>query len=174
MVRVRGDPRSVSRSVAAAIRAVDPRAAVTRVMPMHDLIRDSVRRQRFFLVAIGLFAGIAVVLAGAGLHGVLSYAVAQRTRELGIRTALGSTPARTIGLVVNGGLRLIAIGVVCGLAASALVTRVLAANLYGLSPLDTPTWLLATLGLVALGLLATLLPSLRAAAVDPMSAMRAE
>ena len=174
MVRVRGDPRSVSRSVAAAIHSVDQRAAVTRVMPMHDLILDSVRRQRFFLVAIGLFAGIAVVLAGAGLHGVLSYAVAQRTRELGIRTALGSTPARTIGLVVNGGFRLIAIGVLCGLAASALVTRVLAANLYGLSPLDTPTWLLATLGLIALGLLATLLPSLRAAAVDPSSAMRAE
>jgi predicted permease len=174
MVRVQGDPRSVSRSVAAAIRSIDPRAAVTRVMPMRDVMLDSVRRQRFFLVAIGLFAGIAVVLAGAGLHGVLSYVVAQRTRELGIRTALGSTPARTIGLVVNGGFRLIAIGVVFGLAASALVTRVLSANLYGLSPLDTPTWLLATLGLIALGLLATLLPSLRAAAVDPMSAMRSE
>jgi putative ABC transport system permease protein len=174
MVRVREDPRSIRRAVATAIHAIDPQAAVTRVMPMQDVILDSVRRQRFFLVAIGVFAGIAVVLAGAGLHGVLSYVVAQRTRELGVRTALGSTPARTIGLVVSGGFRLIAIGVVLGLAGSALVTRVLAANLYGLSPLDAPTWLLATLVLVAIGLLATLLPSLRAAAVDPMSAMRAE
>jgi putative ABC transport system permease protein len=174
MVRVREDPRSVRRAVAAAIHAIDPQAAVTRVMPMPDVIRESVRRQRFFLVAIGLFAGIAMVLAGAGLHGVLSYVVAQRTRELGIRTALGSTPARTIGLVVSGGFRLIATGVVLGLVGSALVTRVLSANLYGLSPRDWTTWLLATLVLVAIGLLATLLPSLRAAAVDPMSAMRAE
>ncbi len=174
MVRVRGDPLSVNRSVAAAVHSIDPQAAVTRVMPMKDVILDSVRRQRFFLVSITLFAGIAVVLVVAGLHGVLSYVVAQRTRELGIRTALGSTPARTVGLVVNGGFRLILVGVAFGLVGSALVTRVLSANLYGLSPLDTPTWLVATLALVAMGLLATLLPSLRAAAVDPMSAMRAE
>ena len=175
MVRVKGgDPRSVTASVGTAIRSIDPRAAVTRVMPMGDVILDSVRRQRFFLVSIGLFAAIAVVLAAAGLHGVLSYAVAQRTRELGIRTALGSTPVRTIGLVANAGFRLIAIGIGCGLAGSALVTRVLQASLYGLDPLDLPTWFLATMSLAVLGLLATLIPSLRAAAVDPISAMRAE
>ena len=175
MVRVhRGDPLSVSASVATAIRSVDPRAAVTRVMPMRDVILDSVRRQRFFLVSIGLFAAIAVVLAVAGLHGVLSYAVAQRTRELGVRTALGSTPLRTVAFIANGGFRLILVGIACGLAGSALVTRVLQASLYGLDPLDGPTWLLATISLAALGLLATLIPSLRAAAVDPITAMRAE
>jgi putative ABC transport system permease protein len=175
MIRVKsGDPRLATGTVAAAIRSVDPRAAVTSVMPMRDVIADSVRAQRFFLVAIVLFAGIAVVLAIAGLHGVLSYAVAQRTRELGIRTALGSTPLRTVGLVANGGLRLIAIGIACGLTGSAFVMRVLQASLYGLSPLDIPTWLLATTVLAVMGLLATLVPSLRAASVDPTTAMRSE
>jgi putative ABC transport system permease protein len=175
VVRVRrGDPARLSSAVTAAIHSVDRRAAVTRVKPMSDVIADSVRRQRCFLSLIGAFASIAVLLSLAGLHGVLSYAVAQRTRALGIRAALGRAPLRTAASVVRGGIALIGAGVTCGLLCSALFTRLLQSILYGVSPLDTTTWLVATLVLTAAGMVAIVLPSFRAARIDPMTAMRTE
>jgi putative ABC transport system permease protein len=175
MVRVaRGDPRLAGTAVTAAIRAVDPRAAVTRVMPMRDLIRNSVRRQRFFLAAIGLFAVVAVVLAIAGLHGLLSFTVAQRAQEIGIRSALGSSPLRTLATTVRRGLHLIGGGVLFGIAGAMLIVRLLQATIAGIEPLDLGTWLVATIALVATGLLACLPPSWRAASIAPASAMRGE
>jgi len=175
MVRVRrGDPQSITSAVTAAFRSIDPRCAVSRVMPMRAVMAESVRQQRFFLWLIVIFAVVAVILAISGLHGVLSYAVAQRTRELGIRTALGSTALRTIGLVAKRGVTLIAAGVGFGLAGGFAVTRLLQSTLYGVDPLDGPTWTVATAVMATLALLATIVPSLRAAGVDPIAAMRAE
>lgn len=175
MIRVtRGDPRLVGPAVSAAIRTVDPRAAVTRVMPMRDVIQDSVRRQRFFLGAIALFATVAVVLAGAGLHGLLSFTVAQRAQEIGIRTALGSSPLRTLGATVRRGLRLIGGGVLFGILGAILIARLLQATIAGIEPLDLSTWLVATIVLVATGVLACLPPSWRAASIDPVAAMRSQ
>lgn len=175
MVRVRGvRPASIAPQVQAAIRRIDPLAAVTKVRTMDEVVSSSVGQPRFYLLLLATFAGVAIVLAIAGLYGVMSYAVAQRTRELGIRNALGSTASRTIGLVAAQGLRLVGTGVVIGLAGAAAVTRLLTGLLYGVSPLDRLTWVAACALLVSAGALASLVPSVRATRVDPLTAMRTE
>jgi ABC-type antimicrobial peptide transport system permease subunit len=175
MVRVRrGDPADATAAVRAAIRSIDPRAAITRVRTMPEVIAQSVGRARFYLTLLGTFAAVALVLAVCGIYGVLSYAVAQRTREFGIRSALGSTPRATLGLVTREGATLIAIGLVLGLAGGVAVTRLMTGFLYGVSPLDAPTWAITTAVLLAVGVLATLVPAWRATRADPLLAMRAE
>jgi predicted permease len=175
MVRVQGAAAtSVAAAVQRAIRTVEPGAAVTDVRPMTEVIAESVGRPRFYLTLLGVFAAIAAVLAVAGLYGVMSYAVAQRTREFGIRSALGSDVRRTVAHVTGEGARLIALGVLIGLAGGYATTRLLESLLYGVSPLDPRAWALATLLLASVGLLAAVLPAARAARVDPVVAMQAE
>ena len=135
---------------------------------------ESVGRPRFYLTLLAIFGAVALALAVAGIYGVLSYAVAQRTREFGIRTALGSTPADTLGLVTRQAMTLVAIGIAIGLAGSLAATKVLSSLLYGVSPLDAPAWATATATLVVAGLLAALLPAWRATRTDPVVALRAE
>ena len=169
-----GDPNDLARGVTAAIRGVDKGAAVSAVMPMSEVIASSVGRPRFYLSLLAAFAVVALALAVAGLYGVMSYAVAQRTREIGIRGALGASAARTVALVARQGLGLVGLGAVLGMAGAAALTRLLTSLLYGVSPADLTTWLLATTSLVAAGALATLIPARRAAAVDPLIAIREE
>jgi ABC-type antimicrobial peptide transport system permease subunit len=114
------------------------------------------------------------MLAIAGLYGVLSYAVAQRARELGIRSALGSSARDLMWLVAKRAAVLVGVAIVVGLAASVGVTRLMQTMLYGVSPLDAQTWLLATLALIGAGAIATLVPALRATRTDPIVAMRSE
>jgi putative ABC transport system permease protein len=174
MVRVaRGDPLAIAPSVRQAIRSIDAGAAVTSVKPMTEVIAFSVGRPRFYLALLGVFAAIAVVLAVSGIYGVMSYAVAQRTREIGIRAALGSTPGRTIQLIARQGTVLIAVGVLVGLAGAYGVTRLLVSLLYGISPLDGVTWFAAVALLSAAGMAATLIPARRATKVNPVAAIRA-
>ncbi|HEY2805137.1 MAG TPA: ABC transporter permease [Gemmatimonadales bacterium] len=172
VVRTTGDPASVARAVEAAIHGVDRAAAVSKVMPMADVIGQSVGRPKFYLTLLAVFAGVAVVLAIAGLYGVLGYVVAQRTREIGIRTALGSPAGTTIALIARRGLGLVAGGLVVGMAGGVLMTRLLTNLLYGVSPLDPRTWLLVAGGLGVTGLLAALIPARRATRVDPLVALR--
>jgi ABC-type antimicrobial peptide transport system permease subunit len=153
---------------------VDPDAAVSEMEPMLEVMAKSVGTPRFYLTLVATFALVALILALAGLYGVMSYVVAQRTRELGIRTALGSSSGRTLRLVAERGMRLVGAGVVAGVIGGALVTRVLASQLYGVSRADAATWILATLGLGAAGLVASLVPAMRAARVDPIIAIRSE
>jgi ABC-type antimicrobial peptide transport system permease subunit len=175
MVRARrGDPLALTSAVRAAIRSVEQQVAITEVRSMPQVIARSTSRDRFYLIMLASFAGVAVVLAIAGIYGVLSYVVAQRTREFGIRSALGSTARNTLALVTREGLGLIAVGVALGLLGAIATTRLLAAMLYGVSPLDRPTWAATTLTLVLVGLLATLLPALRATRADPLLAIRSE
>jgi len=175
IVRVNGDdPSAVTGPVLAALREADPGVAISDVMPMTDVIGASVGQPRFYLSLLGVFAAVAVVLAVAGIYGVMSYSVAQRTRDLGIRAALGSTAPRTMRFVARQGMVLVAIGVGIGLGGGALVTRTMQTLLYGVSPLDVLTWTLATLALVLAGLVATLIPAQRATRVDPMVAIRTE
>jgi hypothetical protein len=175
MVRVRrGNPVDLAPAVRAAIRSIDPQAAITEVRSMPQVIAESTGRARFFLELLGAFAAIAMILAVLGLYGVLSYAVAQRTREFGIRSALGSTPADTLGLVTREGLRLIGIGAVLGLAASFAATRLLVSMLYGVSPLDRMTFFATTAVLAIIGVLATLVPAFRATRADPLLAIRSD
>ena len=174
VVRTRGNPTDVVAGVRRAIREADPTAAISNVSAMPDIIAKSLGRTRFYMVMLGAFAAVALVLTVAGLYGVLSYAVAQRTRELGIRVALGSSRARLIRLVTTDGARLVAVGALLGLAASFGLTRLMVSILYGVSPVDASTWVVAGASLVLATLLATVVPALRASRADPVVAMRVE
>ncbi|HXD23182.1 MAG TPA: ABC transporter permease [Gemmatimonadaceae bacterium] len=175
VVRVKGDdPLAASKAVQAAVRSVDNGAAISRIRSMSGVISDSVGQPRFLFSLMGVFAGVALILAVAGLYGVMSYVVAQRTRELGIRAALGSTAARTVRLVARHGATLVGAGIAVGFVASSAITGFMRSMLYGVSPLDVTTWAVAAAALVLAGLAAVLIPSLRATKVDPMSAIRTE
>jgi predicted permease len=174
VVRVSGEPASFTRQVTEAIREVDPTSAVSAVRPMVDVMSRSVGRARFYLALLGIFAGVALVLAVAGLYGLMNYTVVQRTRELGIRSALGSTPGRTIAMMVRQGLGLVAIGLAAGLLAALGLTRLLSTLLFGVSPLDAPIWITVPLLLASAALLAILVPARRASTIAPMVAIREE
>ena len=138
------------------------------------MIAKSVGAPRFYLILLGSFALVALVLAVAGLYGVMSYSVAQRTRELGIRTALGSSASSIIGMVTSEGMKLVGVGVVAGIVGGALATRVLQSFLYGVSPANIATWAMATGALIGAGLLAAFVPAFRATLVDPVVAIKVE
>ena len=175
LVRVqRGDPADLVAHVRAAIRSVDQQVAITDVRTMREVMALSTGRARFYLTLLSVFAAVALVLAVSGIYGVLSYAVAQRTREFGIRSALGSTAGTTLRLVTREGLLLIGLGIAIGLLGSIAVTRLLSAMLYGVSPLDRGTWAVTTVVLVTIALLATLVPAFRAARADPLLAIRSD
>ena len=175
VVRVkRGDPTAVVSAVRAVVRHVDPTAAVASVKPMTEVISSSLGQPRFYFSLLGAFATVAIFLSLAGLYGVLSYVVAQRTRELGIRAALGSPASSLMRLITRDGLGLVAGGIVLGLAGGAAVTRLMVFMLYGVSPLDVTTWSLAVALMAVAGLFATLIPARRATRVDPLIAIRAE
>jgi predicted lysophospholipase L1 biosynthesis ABC-type transport system permease subunit len=180
MVRTRAgaggaaDPAALAGPVSSAVGGVDPEAAVTAVRPMTDVMSDSLGRPRFYLALLGTFGAVALALAVAGIYGVLSYAVAQRTREFGIRTALGSSAADILRLVTRQAVLLLAIGIGIGLAGSFAATKLLVSLLYGVSPLDMPAWLAATATLALAGVFAALLPAWRATRADPVVALRAE
>ena len=175
MVRVRGgNPVDVTNAVRNAIRQVDPTAAVARVAPMREVIATSLGTPRVFLMLIGTFAAVAIVLAAAGLYGILSYSVAQRTREFGIRLALGSRPSSLVRMVTSQGMMLVGLGVVIGLAGSAVVTRFMGSILYGLSPLDITSWIAATALLLLVGSMAAIIPAMRVTRVDPIRAIQTD
>jgi predicted permease len=169
-----GDPLRVVPGLRAVIRSVDPTAAVGSVAAMEEVISRSVGRPRFYFILLGTFAAIAIILAASGLYGLLSYAVAQRTREIGIRSALGGTRRRIVGLVAREGVYLVGLGIALGVTASILLTRLMVSMLYGVSPLDLTTWASATAVLMAAAVLAAIIPARRAANVDPLVAIRAE
>jgi predicted permease len=175
MVRVRsGNPESVAAGIRQALRGVDATAAVANIRPMSDVIARSLGSPRFYFSLLGTFAAIALVLAIAGLYGVVSYAVAQRTRELGIRSALGSSSGRIVRLIAVEGFQLVGIGIVLGLAGGAAVTRLMTFMLYGVSPMDAGTWALAAGAMLVAAMAAALIPARRASRVDPLIAIRAD
>lgn len=176
-VRVEGgDPRAVVPGIRRIVADLDPRIAVADVRTMDDLLWQEVARPRFLSVLLGVFAGIAVLLAAIGIFGVMSHSVTQRTRELGIRMALGAQPAMVRRMVLQDGLVLVALGLVAGLAAAVLLAGVLvdvlAGVLYGVDVFDVWTLVAAPLVIVAVGVAACWLPAARATRIDPMMAMR--
>jgi ABC-type antimicrobial peptide transport system permease subunit len=174
MIRTSTDPEAVVSAVRKAIESVDRTAAVAQVATMPEVIGRSLASPRFYMLLLGAFAAVAMILALAGLYGMLSYAVAQRTRELGIRIALGATEKRVVHLVVGEGTRLVLGGMAIGLIAGFAVTRLMTSLLYGVSPLDGRVWVAAIVAMLGAGVLAALLPANRAARADPVVAMRAE
>ncbi|MFW6078346.1 MAG: FtsX-like permease family protein [Gemmatimonadota bacterium] len=174
VVRVSGEPSTYARRLAAAIRSIEPAAAISDVRSMETVIAESMGRPRFYLVLLGVFAVVALLLAAAGLYGVMSYAVEQRRREIGIRSALGSTPAGTTRLLLRQGAAMIAVGGAAGLLVGGATTRLLTGMLYGVSPLDATTWVSAASVLAIVGLLAVLVPARRAGRTDPVIAIRSD
>ena len=174
VVRTTGAPLAMADSVRKAILEVDPSQPVANLRTMEDVIAASVAQRRFIMLLLGGFAGAALLLAAIGLYGVIAYAVSQRTREIGIRMALGANRSDVLGLVLGGGMKLAGIGVVVGIAAALGLTRVLTKLLYEVKPIDLPTFTGVSLLLLLVALLASWLPARRAARVDPMVALRTE
>jgi predicted permease len=169
-----GDPARLARAVQGAIRAVDPTQPVYAVRAMDEVIRRSIGDRRLYLGLLATFAGVALALAVAGIYGVISYAVTQRTREFGIRLALGSEVGRVQRLVVWHGARLALSGLAVGVPAAVAATRLLAGLLYGVRPWDPATFAGVAALLAAVSVVSSWLPSRRVARVDPIIAMRAE
>ncbi|NOT09698.1 MAG: ABC transporter permease, partial [Gemmatimonadales bacterium] len=175
VVRVTGaDPAAVVKQVTDAIHAVDPTAAVSLARPMEAIIAQSVGQPRFYMTLLGAFAGVALLLSLAGLYGLTSYAVATRTREIGIRTALGATPAQSVALVIRDGAFLVGGGLLVGGLLGLAITRLLGGLLFGVSPLDLPAWAIVSTALGLVGMLATFVPARRASRIDPLIAIRSD
>ncbi len=173
-IRTAGDPGRQVRAVAAAAHAVDTSLPEFNVSTVEQHVRDLDRPRRFQTWLIAIFAAIALLLAGAGLYGLMSYAVSQRTREIGIRMALGATPAKVTGLVLREGIVCACSGMALGLAGALVFGRVLSASLFGISAAD-PVTLSATAALLAVVTAAVcIFPVRRATGIDPVAALRQE
>ncbi|MEN3334845.1 MAG: hypothetical protein V7641_4210 [Blastocatellia bacterium] len=168
------EPTSLVAAIRKEVQAIDKDQPLANVMTLDTLMDASIAPRRFSLLLLGLFALIALLLAMIGIYGVMSYAVTQRTREIGIRIALGAASSDIFKQIVGHALRLTAAGVIIGLLAAALATRLMASLLYNVSVIDLPTFLLTALLLALVALLASYLPARRATRVDPMVALRYE
>jgi predicted permease len=160
--------------LAAAVRSIDPSVAIYDVKTVEQLIEESLIGRRFVVLLLTAFAGLALLLAALGLYGVISYSVRLRTRELGVRMALGAQRSRVLQLVLMQGARLAAIGIVCGVLAALALGRIFSSLLFQVGMLSAIPWLTAIVLLIAVVLLATFLPARRAASIEPMQALRSE
>jgi putative ABC transport system permease protein len=173
-VRAGGDPEALAGAIRDRVRALDPDVPVTRVATLDDLRVATTARTRFALLLFQLFAGVAVVLCAVGIFGVLAGAVAERRREIGVRSALGARRGAIVRLVVGQGLRPAMLGVAAGLAAAVGLGRFLESLLFDVSSLDPVTYGGVTAVIVAVALAACWLPARRAARLDPVTVLRSE
>jgi putative ABC transport system permease protein len=157
-----------------AVREVDPEQPVYDIRTMEERLSHAIAPQRVLALLLSLFAALAMILAALGIYGVMSYAVTQRTRELGIRMALGARPGDLVGGVVRQGMTLALVGGVIGLATALALTRVMQDLLFGVQPVDPPTFLVIGVLVTAVALAACYLPARRATKVDPLIALRRE
>lgn len=164
----------MTKSVERAIYAVNPNQAVYKVESMEEVVADSVARPRVESSLLILFAGLALVLAAAGLYGVLAYSVSQRTREIGVRVALGAEPGQLVRGVIRDALLLVLPGIGIGLIGSLAITRLLHSLLYEITPSDPGTFAAVSAALTLVAMLAAYVPARRAAMVDPLTALRYE
>ncbi|HEX5437223.1 MAG TPA: ABC transporter permease [Gemmatimonadaceae bacterium] len=174
VVRTAGDPTAITRPVQQVVRELDPTLPTFDVRPMTDVVRGSLARLTFTMLIIGV-AGVVTLLLGAiGLYGVIAYVVSLRTRELGVRIALGASPSSVARMVTRQGIALTAAGIIVGLVLFALVARFIRSLLFGVAPGDPVTLVAVAVVLLAIAALASWIPARRAARVDPMEALRAE
>jgi putative ABC transport system permease protein len=174
VARAASDPRQIARSIESAVHRVNPEQAISDVQTMDEVFSNSVAQPRFQLVLLAVFAGIAVVLAGVGVYGVVSYSVTQRTQEIGVRVALGARRSDVAGLVMREGLLLAVMGLAAGLAGAFALTRLLETLLFEVTPTDPATLVSVSVLLLLLTLVAIVVPVRRAMKVDPMVALRYE
>jgi putative ABC transport system permease protein len=173
-VRTNSDPLALAAAVRQEVWSVDKDQPIFKVLSMEQLAAESVTLRRVSMLLLGIFAGVALVLAAVGIYAVISYAVTQRRHEIGVRMALGASASDVVRLVVRQGMALALTGVGVGLVASFALTRVMSSLLYGVSATDPATFAAIALLLAAVALAACYLPARRAAKVDPMIALRSE
>jgi putative ABC transport system permease protein len=174
VARVRGSPSAITPQVRAALRELDPDVPLASVEPMDDILSGSTRDVRFRAGLLAAFAAAALLLAVIGLYGVLAYSVARRSRELGIRMALGARSSEVFRLVVREGMQLVALGVGLGLVGSFAATRFVSGLLFDVPRTDPNVFVAVTLALLGSGFVACAMPARRATRVDPMDALRSE
>jgi putative ABC transport system permease protein len=174
VLRTQGDPARLTATLREAVREVDPDLPVERINTMEQVMNDSLAPNRVKTLLLGIFAGLALVLAAVGVYGVVSYSVEQRTHEIGIRMALGARPGQVQRLVILQGMRIVLVGAAFGLALAGWASRYLGSQVYGVTATDPATFLVVPILLLLVALLANLVPALRATRVNPLEALRYE
>ena len=174
LVRSNNDSQTLAAAIRERVHGVDPTMPIYDVRTMEAAVSESVAQPRFYMMLLSAFAALALLLAAIGIYGVISYSVSQRTRELGIRIALGASQDRVVRLVLGQGMGLTLIGICGGLVGSYWLVHLLAAMLFGIGATDALTFGTVAIVLLGVAALATYLPARRAARVDPVIAMRAD
>jgi putative ABC transport system permease protein len=172
VVRTTGEPMALAAPIRDVIREIDPNQPIRSTAPLTTVMAESIARDRFFTLLFAVFGTLALVLAAIGIYGVLAYSVRQRTQEIGVRMALGARAVDVLRIVAASGMRLVGLGIVIGTVAALILSRVLASQLYGITPTDPLTFAGAITFLAAIAMLATYIPARRATRVPPMIALR--
>jgi putative ABC transport system permease protein len=174
VLRGRGDPRPLVAELRSKLDAIDPTIPLAQVKTMDAVLSEAQSQPRFLTLLLTLFSGAALVIATVGIYGVISYSVARRSKEFGLRMALGAQPGNVLSLVMKQGVVLTAVGVMVGVGAALALTRLMATLLFGVQPTDPITFLGVSALLAAVALAASYVPALRATKVDPLKALRYE
>jgi putative ABC transport system permease protein len=173
-VRSAGDPAALGGAIRHALHEIDPALPAYAMSPLASLLSDSVAARRFSMMLVTLFAVMAAFLAAVGLYGVVAYSVSQRTREIGLRLAIGAQRSDVLRMVVWGGLKLAAAGIVLGLACAILAARLAATMLFEVAPVDPLSYAATAALLLFVAVLACIVPARRAMRVDPLVALQTE
>jgi ABC-type antimicrobial peptide transport system permease subunit len=165
---------TIAPEIRAIVKEIAPNAPMYRTFTLKELARNSVAQLSFTMLTLGIISSLALILGAVGLYGVLSYVVAQRTREIGVRMALGAGASQVQRMVVFQGARVVFIGVAIGITVALASTKALSTLLFGVAPLDIMTFVAMSLSMVAVGMLASYVPARRASQVDPIESLRGD
>ncbi|HSL72092.1 MAG TPA: FtsX-like permease family protein, partial [Longimicrobiales bacterium] len=174
MVKTTGDPAAQTGLVRQTVREIDGSLPAFSIMPLENIVSESVAQRRFSMLLLSLFAGVALFLAAVGLYGVVAYAVSQRTQEIGVRMAIGAQRGDVLRLVLGSGMKLATFGIALGIAAALALAGSVATMLFGVTPFDPASYAGTAAILLAVAALACYVPARRAMSVDPLVALRQE
>jgi ABC-type antimicrobial peptide transport system permease subunit len=173
-VRTTGDPALLAPAAVRVVNEIDPLLPVSAVRPLDEVFAESIARPRLTALAMSIFAAAALLLAALGVYGIVAYSVSQRSREFGIRVALGARPSQIISMVVGQNLRVVAVGLAFGLAAAIPATRLLRGLLFQVGPNDPVTFVAIGVTLATVAIVASYLPARRGTQVDPVVTLKSE